>query len=189
MKKIFGLIYDDMAEFEVILALDVLGYHPSLEVSLIAQTKEVVKSKAGLNFLPDYTIDEALKLSHVEGLIIPGGWSDEQSPELSSLIRKLDEEEAMLAAICRGPSFLARAGVLDDVKYTTTYSEQLVEELKVRDPFDRSNFVDQKVVVDGRFITAIGSAFIDFSVEVLDYFMMFDDENDKENFRNVHKGL
>lgn len=189
MKRILGLIYKDMAEFEVIFALNVLGYHPELEVSLIAQTSEPVKSKAGLRYMPDYTIEEALKLKDVEALIIPGGWNEEQSLELSTLISKLDDKEAMLAAICRGPAFLAYAGVLDNVKYTTTYSVEHVKELGIDDPFNRDNFQDQNVVVDGRFITAIGSAFVDFAVEIADYFSMFDDEADKEDFRKTHKGL
>lgn len=189
MKRILGLIYNDMAEFEVILALNMLGYHPSLEVSLVAQTKDPVKSKAGLTYLPDFSVAEALKLDDVEALIIPGGWNEEQSLELSTLISKLNDEEAMLAAICLGPAFLACAGVLDDVKYTTTYSEERVLELGIDDPFNRANFQKQNVVVDGRFITAVGSAFIDFAVEILDYFDMFDDESDKEDFRKIHKGL
>lgn len=189
MKRILGLIYNDMAEFEVIFALNLLGYHPELEVSLIAQSAEPVKSRAGLTYMPDFTIEEALKLDDVEALIIPGGWNDEQSDDLTALIKKLDDEEVLLAAICSGPAFLARAGVLDDIKYTTTYSKESAKTSGVKDPFDRNLFQEQNVVVDGRFITALGSSFVDFAVEVLDYFEMFEDEADKEDFRKTHKGL
>jgi len=178
-----------MAEFEVIFALNILGYNPEIMICMVAEDKAPVQSKAGITYMPDFTVKEALKLSDVEGLIIPGGWSDEQSPELSDLINKIDEEEKLLAAICRGTSFLARAGALDGVNYTTTYSEELVEELGVVDPFDRDNFSDDNVVVDGRFITAKGFAFIDFAVEILDYFEMFEDEEEKDDFAREHKGL
>ncbi|MDC7228354.1 MAG: DJ-1/PfpI family protein [Spirochaetales bacterium] len=189
MKKIFGLIYNDMAEFETVFALNILGYHPSLEVALVAESRDPVLSKAGLTFVPDYSFNEAAKLADVEGLIIPGGWNDQQSPALTRLIQKLDAKEALLAAICRGPRFLACAGVLEGVKYTTTYSPEAAKAAGEEDPFDRENFVDEKVVVDGRFITAIGSAFVDFAVEIADYFDMFDDEEDREVFRLEHKGL
>lgn len=189
MNRILCLIYKEMAEFEVIFALNVLGYNPELEVCLIAQESEPVKSRAGITYLPDHTIKEALKLSDVEALIIPGGWSDEQSPELTQLIRKLNNEQKLLAAICRGSSYLARAGVLGSVKYTTTYSLDLVKELGVKDPFNRDNFIQQNVVDDEHFITAVGSAFIDFAIEIMDYFDMFDDDEDKDEFRRKHKGL
>jgi transcriptional regulator GlxA family with amidase domain len=188
MERVLCYIYKDMAEFEVMFALNILGYNPEIMVCMIAEDKAPLQSKAGITFMPDFTVKEALNLTDVEGLIIPGGWSDEQSPELTELIQKLDKDEVMLAAICRGPSFLARAGALEGVNYTTTYSEELVEELKVVDPFDRENFVDENVVVDGRFITAKGFAFIDFAVEILDYFEMFEDADDKDDFAREHKG-
>ena len=189
MERVLCYIYKEMAEFEVIFALNILGYNPEIMVCLIADEKGPLQSKAGITYMPDFTVKEALTLTDVEGLIIPGGWSDEQSTDLSALINKLDDEERLLAAICRGPSYLARAGALDTVNYTTTYSEELVEELKIEDPFDRENFVDENVVVDGRFITAKGHAFIDFAVEILDYFEMFEDVEEKEDFAREHKGL
>ncbi|MBI9105343.1 MAG: DJ-1/PfpI family protein [Spirochaetales bacterium] len=189
MERVLCLIYKEMAEFEVIFALNILGYNPDIMVCMIAEEKGPLQSKAGITYMPDFTIKEALDLTDVEGLIIPGGWSDEQSPELTQLICKLDEEEKMLAAICRGPSYLARAGALDTVKYTTTYTEELANDLGVEDPFDRENFIDENVVVDGRFITAKGFAFIDFAVEILDYFEMFEDDDDKDDFAREHKGL
>lgn len=189
MERVLCYMYKDMAEFEVIFALNILGYNPDIMICTIAEKKGPLQSKSGITYVPDFTVEEALKLTDVEGLIIPGGWSDEPSPEFSKLITKLDEQEKMLAAICRGTVYLARANALEGVEYTTTYSEELVEELKVVDPFDRENFVDENVVVDGRFITAKGHAFIDFAVEILDYFGMFEDDDDKDDFSREHKGL
>ena len=189
MERILCYIYKEMAEFEVIFALNLLGYNPELEISLIANNSNPVRSKAGITYVPDYTIRQAIELQDVEALIIPGGWSDEQSSELTALIKKLNNEEKLLAAICRGPSFLARAKVLGDAKYTTTYSEELVKKQNIKDPFNRDNYIKQNVVVDGHIITAVGSAFIDFAVEIIDYFDMFEDDNDKEDFRRQHKGL
>ncbi len=179
MRKILSYIYKDMADFEVTLALNLLGFSGEFEIILIAENKEVVKGKGGISYMPDKTVKEALELNDVDALIIPGGSNDEQSNELTELINKLDSQNKLLAAICRGPSYLARAGVLKTAKYTTTYSIDVVKKLEVEDPFNRENFVKENVVRDGHIITALGNAFVDFAMEILNFFDMFDDDEDK----------
>lgn len=115
--------------------------------------------------------------------------NDEQREELTELIKKLHSEQKLLAAICRGPSFFARAGVLKDALYTTTYSEDLVKELDIKDPFNRENFRDDFVVIDQHYITAKGNAFVDFAVEILDRFDPCDKPEQKVDTKNYFKGL
>lgn len=189
MEKILGFIYDDMADFEMTLALNLLAYNAKKEIIMIAYENRPVVSGAGLLYQPHCLVNDALEMSNVHGLIIPGGWNDEQSEELSKLIQKLHSENKLLAAICRGPSYLARAGVLDNVKYTTSYSEDLVKELGVQDPFNRNNFLQQNVVRDEHIITADGNAFVDFAMEILDYFSIFEDEEEKNKVASIYKGF
>lgn len=42
---------------------------------------------------------------------------------------------------------------------------------------------------EGYFITAQGNAFIDFAIEIFDWFEGFDGEEDKKNFTKVIKGV
>lgn len=189
MEKVLGFIYDDMADFEMTLALNLLGNNAEKEVVMIAHENRTIVSKAGVLYQPHCTVKEALEIEDVDGLIIPGGWKDEQSEELSALIQKLHSEQKLLAAICRGPSYLARAGVLGDARYTTTYSEKLVKELGVEDPFNRNHFQKENVVRDQHIITATGTAFVDFAMEILDFFDEFDDQEEKEEIASIYKGL
>lgn len=75
----------------------------------------------------------------------------------------------MLAAICHGPQYLGRAGVLNKRQFTTSCSIERINKLGVEDPFLRENYLDQRVVRDGHVITAHGRAFVDFSFEIFDY--------------------
>ena len=189
MVRVLAYIYEDMAEFETVFALNILGCNPEVEVSTVAESTAPVRTRAGMTYVPDYSFEDAMKLDDVMAMIIPGGWGGRQSAGLTALIKKLDDENCMFGAICRGPAFLARAGVLDDTDYTTTWTPELSSEAGEDDPFDRNYFRDENVVVDGRFITAKGAAFVDFAVAVLDYFEMFEDFDDREEFRRKHKGL
>ncbi len=56
------------------------------------------------------------------------------------------------------------------------------------DPFPRQNFVLERVIRDRNIITAQGNAFVDFAIEIADWFGAFDDEEDKNGFAKVIKG-
>jgi hypothetical protein len=66
---------------------------------------------------------------------------------------------------------------------------EALAELKQEDPFNRDYYMDQAVVIDNHFITAIGSAFIDFAIEVADYLGLIADENEKMELARVYKNI
>ena len=129
----------------------------------------------------------------VEGLIISGGWLKNIQPEVIELIKKLNSEGKLLGGICgAGTLALAKSGILEDVKYTTPiveWNEEYVYKYGEEDPFPRDNFILQRVVRDGNIITAQGAAFIDFAVEICDWFNLFESVDDKNNFINIIKGI
>lgn len=191
MSKLLCFIYPDMADFELIMAATSVSWLEK-EIVTIAYTNEVVISKPGIQYQPHLTVKEALLLEDVDGIIIPGGWNNEQRTELTELIQKLDTENKLIAAICAGPQFLAKAGILTNRHYTTTLTADVLKSRNEEDFFPRSTFVSQNVVRDGHVITAIGRAFIDFAMEILDYFNVFDNPNqqvDKTQLTNHYKGL
>ncbi|MCY6354478.1 DJ-1/PfpI family protein [Clostridium sp. ZS2-4] len=129
----------------------------------------------------------------IEGLIIPGGWYGETKSELIELINNLNLKGKLVSAICGiGTIFLAKAGVLHNVKYTTPAFQWTQEHIDVfgeKDPFTRENFVSERVVRDGNIIIAQGIAFIDFAIEICDWFNLFQSKEERENFAKNIKGL
>lgn len=98
----------------------------------------------------------------------------------------------LLEAICAGPRFLAKTGILDNVKYTTSiveWTEAHEQQFRESDPFPRHNFVLDRVIRDGNIITAQSNAFVDFAIEVCDWFGAFDGEEDKNGFAKTIKGV
>jgi len=190
MGKILVFIYDEMADFEITFVTHMLGADLGKEIVTIAYEDKLIKSKSGIVYKPAKIIKNLLE-EEAEGLIIPGGWNGEIRAELIELIQNINTKGNLLGAICAGPRFLAKAGVLENVKYTTSivkWMEMHMEQFMEDDPFPRQNFLRDRVVRDGNIITAQGNAFVDFAIEIADWFGAFDDEEDKNGFVKVIKG-
>jgi transcriptional regulator GlxA family with amidase domain len=174
MGKVLCFIYPEMAEFEVMFAFHRLRIVGNKEIITVGCDRNPLVSQSGFTYIPDATIEEAAHFTDVEALLIPGGPITEQPPGLTEFIRQLDRDQKLLAAICNGPQFLGRAGILDRHRFTTSCSEASIAALGVPDPFPRQRFAKERVVRDGHVITATGRAFVDFSFQVFDWLNIFD---------------
>ncbi len=188
MGKVLVFLYDNMADFEMTFPATAMKWIKK-EVITIAYTKDTVTANSNLQYHPHMTVEEALSLTDVLGLIIPGGWELDLREDLKNLINKLNSEGKLLSAICAGPQYLAKAGVLNEVKFTTTLSKDELEKQNKADYFNWKNFVRQNVVRDKNIVTALGNAFIDFSMELIDFFNGFKDQNQKDAYISHYKGL
>ncbi|MBY9014072.1 MAG: DJ-1/PfpI family protein [Candidatus Lokiarchaeota archaeon] len=183
MKEVLCFIYDGFADFETVLTCSALNEHDNYRVTYIAYEKTPVYSSGGLKINPDKTVSEIDGIKDVEGLIIPGGGTRILKPELEKLIKRLNEEKKLLAAICAGPEFLAKTGILNGKKYTASAEPQSYEEKNETDPFPRDSYVETRVIQDGNIITAKGHAFTDFALKIWDWYNLYDNEKEKEDLR------
>lgn len=138
------------------------------------------------------TVKEALQLVDVEGIIIPGGWNDDIRPELHELLTTMNQDNKFIAAICAEPQYLSNTGILDNKRFTTTLTKEILIQNNKKDLFNWDNFIDENVIKDGHIITAKGRAFIDFGIEIADYYHLFDDVEywgTKEENKNRYKGF
>lgn len=184
MKKILVFIYDQMADFEVIYATHLLGGVVGKQIIAIGYEDRLVRSKSGIAYMPDQVMKDVVVDDDVEGLIIPGGWNGEVREELINLIKTLNEKNRLLAAICAGPRFLAKANVLIDKQYTTSITEwkdSHREMFNEEDPFPRENFQMARVLTDKNIVTAQGYAFIDFALEIVDWLSLFNTKEEKDD--------
>ncbi|MFX1419372.1 MAG: DJ-1/PfpI family protein [Promethearchaeota archaeon] len=183
MKEVLCFLYDGFADFETVLTCSGINGHEKYNVVYIAYDKNPVKSSGGLTIIPDKKISEISDLSNVEGLLIPGGGTRILKAELENLLKNLNKERKLIAAICAGPEFLAKSGILDGKKYTTSADPQSYKEENKPDPFPRENYVETRLVLDGNILTAKGYAFSDFALKIWDWFDVYDDEEEKEELR------
>ncbi|MNI56048.1 transcriptional activator FtrA [compost metagenome] len=180
MGIVMCLISEEFADFEITLVLHKLRNAGGRQICSVTAADGPVTSESGLTYMPDLTIAEVMELEDIEGLIIPGGPIRNQPDGLTELIRKLDREKRLLAAICNGPQYLGRAGILDQRKFTTSCSAERIRKLGVQDPFPRWNDQQLRVVRDGHIITAHGRAFVDFSFAIFDYLAVYQGREEEQ---------
>lgn len=187
MSKVLCFIYEKMADFEMTFACHLLSYYGEKEVITIAYDMNAVKGSSGIDYHPNNTVKEALDFEDIEALIIPGGWDMIFQSEIFELIQKLDKEKKLICAICAGPRYLALAGILEGRNYTTTLNPEYFDESGEEDPFPRQTFINNDVVRDEHIITAKGNAFIDFGIEIVDYYNLFENDEQKEQYARHFK--
>jgi putative intracellular protease/amidase len=191
MGKVLIYIYDGMADFEITLLAQLLVGDCGMDLLVVSSKTGVVKSKSGMMYMPNIDM-MGVKTNDVDAIIIPGGWLADLDDKLIEIIKELNNENKLIAAICAAPWILAKGDVLKNRKYTTSIVEWLDKHrdfFKMEDPFDRNGYIEARVVRDNNIITAKGVAFIDFAIEVCDYLGLFEDENEKLAFINDIKGF
>ncbi|MDO5725700.1 MAG: type 1 glutamine amidotransferase domain-containing protein [Tissierellia bacterium] len=149
MKKIGILIENQFDEQELIYP-----YHrlrENFEVILIGSKADTeYTSKSGLKFRSDIASSD-VNPKEIGGLIIPGGFSPDYMRRCDAtiaLVKKLNEQNTLIGAICHGPWVLASAIDLKDLDITSFYS--------IKDDLINAgaNWIDKEVVRSQNIITA-----------------------------------
>ena len=189
MGKIVVFLFDGITDYEITFVTHLLKADAGMDVITVSYDGSFITGKSGLT----YKVDKQLKdidISEVDGLIIGGGWYGEFREEMYNLITHLNSSNKLLAGICgAGTYFLAKTGVLENVRYTTPITKWTDKHIGCfgnKDPFPRDNYIDERVVKDKNVITAIGPAFVEFGIKICDWFNLFKDDIEKEEFARLY---
>lgn len=87
-----------------------------------------------------------------------------QDEKLISFLRSLDEQDILIAAISSAPFLLAKAGLLNDTKFTGEIWQNFFDYFEF---LSRENFKSKVLVQDKQIITAIGFAHQEFARKVI----------------------
>ncbi|MEE9363588.1 MAG: DJ-1/PfpI family protein [Cellulophaga sp.] len=155
------LIYSGVLQTEITAPSDVFakpsqGGEQLFNVITIAQTENPITTEEGLRILPDYTFDNAPKLTV---LIVPSGYdmySQIRNDKLLDFIRAKNKETKYIVSNCGGAQLIGKSGIADGKKIVTWIGggEQLQKDypnLLVQD--------DSKVsyVEDGKLLSSNGN--------------------------------
>ncbi|NHJ85570.1 MAG: hypothetical protein FK734_08920 [Asgard group archaeon] len=163
--KVFMFLYDDFSDFEI---TQLLLLFRDYSLTTVGFDKNYVKSIGQLKVLVDIPIEE-LDTREVNLFIIPGGEpkhfiaNENYSEKISIFNQKLQEiasAKKLIAAICGGPTFLANAGILNNIESTASISDD--EKIYYKNTI----FTDTDLVIADNIITAKGQAFTEFAVAV-----------------------
>ncbi|MFA6238124.1 MAG: DJ-1/PfpI family protein [Bacteriovorax sp.] len=163
MQTITIILYPGCIFFEIALAAELLA--TKYKISYVTPNGEdhIASNGARIKALCAY---DKINLENCKGLLIPGGdpRSIVDNTVIDEVIRSAHESGLWLAAICAGPSVLAKAGVLKGTRIAHGYGKEQLEFLKSY--FLGVELTDEQFVCDKNIITAKPEAHIDFAVEI-----------------------
>lgn len=127
-----------------------------------------IKTSFGLRVKADHYAFDA-HLEDYDFVIIPGGryvaQVIDQDQHIQPLVRFFHEQKKLVAAICAGPRFLGRAGLLDGKNFTAFPGSE-------KDMPKGHYQPDRKVLTDGNIITARGAGVVyAFAYEIVQYLL------------------
>ena len=166
MQKLALLVYPEFSLQEVMNLSRLFRWNYDVFTEVIATGTDPVRSEEGICVLPQKTTQEFAKDDYL-CLILPGcsnfteAFKDEELFAFLSSFR--GDGGFVIGAICSGPLFLARARVLKGRKFTASIYMDLFDFC----PFlERENYVAAPAVVADHIVTAGGSNFNGFAVEI-----------------------
>lgn len=148
---VYVLLADGFEEIEALTPIDILR-RAGVEVKTVSVGESIVMGAHNIGVKADAVISELDNADDLEMLILPGGAGHElidASNAAHAIINHAHVNGKYIAAICAAPSILGKKHLLSDKKATCFpgYEKYLYG----------AELSDDKVVVDGDFITARGA--------------------------------
>lgn len=166
-KKVAVLVFDGVQVIDYSGPVEVFS-GAGMDVFLVSQKTDPVKTAAGFRVVPDYTFDNCPK---ADIIVLPGGNVNENRklPEVQAWIKKNAAQSERVLSVCNGAFYLASTGLLDHQKATTFNGliPALEDEVPTATIVRNERFVD-----NGKIITAAGLASgIDGALHVVEEYL------------------
>ena len=166
MKKVLCIIYPNFSLYEVVCLTSTLALSFGIEIDYVGSDRNVIRSEDGLACQPTRTLDKVV-IEDYSCVILPGMIniaSALHDEKLISFLRSLNQQEILIAAISSAPILLAKAGLLNDTKFTGGIWQNFFDYFEF---LPRENFKAKAVLQDKNIITAIGFAHQEFARKVI----------------------
>jgi putative intracellular protease/amidase len=167
MARIVFAVVDPFADWEPALLAAGARMYLGDEVRWFSPGGRTVHSLGGLSVNPDGKLED-FDPEAADALVAIGSplWESAESPDFSSVLQSASGAGIVVAGICGATLALARAGLLDRHAHTSNSPEYLAKHAPSYCGTTRYQDVPQ-AVIDGRLVTAPGSAPATFAVAVL----------------------
>ncbi|MGM0601958.1 MAG: DJ-1 family glyoxalase III [Bacillota bacterium] len=164
MKRVIIPLAEGFEEIEAVTSIDILR-RAGIEVITAGLDTDTVIGAHNLEITTDSKLKDVLDYNF-DAVVLPGGMPGaanlKESSELLKLIKNIDAQKGLVAAICAAPIVLEAAGVLDG-RDATSYPGYDSE-------MKSANYSEERVVVDRNLITARGPGVaVEFALEVVKY--------------------
>jgi putative intracellular protease/amidase len=159
-------VFNGFADWEPSLLTTGLTQFTDVKVKPFSIDGKPVRSMGNLAIRPEMKLENVVP-EKVKMLVLPGGsvWESGGMDELLPLVDQVCRINGFVAAICGATLFLARHGLLNEVKHTSNHIYFLK---KLGDYHYKGEdlYVRKPCVTDKNLITANGTAAVDFAKAV-----------------------
>lgn len=148
--RVGGILYPQVDQIDFTGPFEVLSRLPNSTFHVLGKEKTPIRDVKGLLLTPEVTFREAPQL---DVLLVPGGWGQQALMEDEATLGFLRDQAAgarYVFSVCTGALLCGAAGLLKGKRATTHWSA--LELL----PYFGATAVEQRVVVDGRLVSAAG---------------------------------
>ncbi len=171
MKKVLLILSHDVEDIEALGTRALLKRAGMDVVTSTFQKQLTIETAFGVHVQVDQLLDD-IDTQAFDMLIIPGGKYVKETIDLHDKMQVLatsfNKQGKMIAAICAGPRFLGRAGLLKGIRYTAYPGSEI-------DVLDGIYEPEKKAVKDGLFITARGAGCVyEFAHEIISHLIGFE---------------
>ena len=166
MKKVLCILYPNFSLYEIATLTSTLALSFDITIDYVASVHSILVSEDGLSCKPTKTVEQ-IRIEDYSCIILPGMVNIGpalQDEKLNSFLRGLGEQDILIAAISSAPLLLAKAGLLNDTKFTGGIWQNFFDYFEF---LPRENFQPKVVVQDKNIITAIGFAHQEFARKVI----------------------
>ena len=126
---------------------------------------EPVEAISGFRLLPDYTF-ETIPNEYAALVLIGGyGWQSEAAHRVAPLIADALSKGRIVGAICNAAAWMAKQGLLNQVRHTGNGLYQLQQWGGDRYTH-AAGYVEAQAVADGGIVTANGTGYLEFACEL-----------------------
>ena len=170
-EKVLFVILEQYADWEYSFLACALQYRiqdktSNYEVKTVSLSKNPIKSIGGFTTIPDYGLTDIP--NDYAALVLIGGmsWRTDDAKKLAPLVKKAHADGKIMGAICDATVFLGMNGLLNEKKHTSNTLEDLSSAAQ-ENYTGSENYLFEQAVRDGNLITANGTAYLEFTREVL----------------------
>ena len=166
MKKVLCVLYPNFSLYEIATLTSTLALSFDITIDYVASNHSMIVSEDGLPCQPTKTLNQ-IRLEDYSCVILPGMvniGSALQDEKLNSFLRGLGKQDILIAAISSAHILLAKAGLLNDTKFTGGIWQNFFDYFEF---VPRENFKAKAVLQDKNIITAIGFAHQEFARKVI----------------------
>ncbi len=171
--EIIYVLLPDFASHEMVYLMEAVACdeheikrNPKYVNKIAAPTMEPVTACGGFRVQPDYCIADIPE--DYAALVLVGGfgWATPAADGVVPVVKKAVADGKIVGGICNAASFLAKCGLLNNIRHTGNGLEQL--RLWGGENYTNAEgYVHEQAVSDGGIVTANGSAALEFTKELL----------------------